>query len=401
MQIDVFVTIMRILALTFIITCPLFPVGFGADWPQWRGPNYDGISSESIPDNLHGELPVAWKAEVGIGFATVSVAGNRVLTMGNVDEHDIVSCIDAETGAFLWQFRYPCPLDPLYYEGGPGGTPTIHGDSVYTLSKKGHAFRLSLETGEVIWERDLIADHDFALPEWSFACSPFISGDRVLLNVGRNGLALDMETGKTLWAPSTETSGYATVVPYGDQHLLFSAKALIAFHEEDGRVSWELPWKSGRDVNAADPVVVGERILLSSSSGTSLLEIKDGQPLEVWKQHDKKWYFNPGVVIDGHSYSIHGTTHRPTELICTSLDTGEIIWAEEGYGSGGLVAAGKTVIVFDNGMLTLFEASPEGFKLLHRQTILEGKCWTSPVISHGRIYCRNAVGDLACIKVRK
>ena len=392
---------MKCLALSFALTCPLLSTVHGADWPQWRGPNYNGISSESIPPDLPEELPVAWKTKVGTGFATVSVASNRVLTMGNVDEHDIVSCIDAESGAFLWQFQYPCPLDPLYYEGGPGGTPTIHGDSVYTLSKKGHAFRLSLETGEVIWKRDLLADHDFDLPEWSFACSPFISDNRILLNVGRNGLALDRETGKTLWAPATETSGYATVVPYGDHHLLFSAKALIAFREDDGKVVWEFPWKSSRDVNAADPVVIGDRILLSSSSGTSLLEIKDGQPMEVWKQHDKKWYFNPGVTIDGHSYSIHGTTHRPTELMCTNLETGEIVWAEEGYGSGGLVAAGNTVIVFDNGVLTLFEASPAGFKPIHRQTVLEGKCWTSPVISHGRIYCRNAEGDLACVRLRQ
>jgi len=315
---------------------------FSLDWPNWRGPDHNGISKEAFPTELPETLPVAWKAKVGIGFCTVSVVGDRVLTMGNTDEKDTVWCLDARTGDVLWSHTYDCALDPLYYEGGPGGTPTIHEGSVYTLSKKGHAFRLDLETGAVIWQRDLIADHGFELPEWSFAGSAFIEGDRVLLNVGRGGLALAKDTGKTLWMPSTETAGYATVVPFSQSgenryHLLFSAKGLIGFDAETGAQKWDYPWKSSRDVNAADPLIAGNRIVVSSSGGTEMLAFSDGSatPEMVWKQHDMKWYFNPGILIGQHLYSLHGTTHRPTELMCTDLETGEIIWQEEGFGSGG------------------------------------------------------------------
>lgn len=398
---------MRSRVLLFVLTLSLAAsLSRSSDWPHWRGPNHDGISLEAIPENLPESLPIAWKAKVGIGFCTVSVVGNRVLTMGNQDDRDTVWCLDAESGEVLWKHTYDCPLDPLYYEGGPGGTPTVHEGSVYTLSKKGHAFRLDLETGKVIWERDLLADHEFALPEWSFACSPYIDGDRVLLNVGRGGLALSRETGETLWMPSTETSGYATVVPFpggesAASHLLFSAKALIALDSSSGKEIWSYPWKSSRDVNAADPVVVGDRIVVSSSAGTEMLiPGSDGsEPTVSWKQHDLKWYFNPGVKIGNHLYSLHGTTHRPTELICTDVETGETIWSEEGFGSGGLKAAGEIVIVFDLGKLTLFRATPEGFTPLLQQQVLEGKCWTSPVFSNGRIYCRNAAGDLAVVEV--
>lgn len=388
--------------LLFLIVTPLSAV----DWPNWRGPDYDGISKEAFPDTLPETLPVAWQTKVGIGFCTVSVVGDKVLTMGNENDKDTVFCLDAETGAVLWSHTYDCELDPLYYEGGPGGTPTIHEGAVYTLSKKGHAFRLDLETGAVLWQRDLLADHGFALPEWSFAGSPFIEDDRVLLNVGRGGLALSRETGETLWMPSTETAGYATVVPFSQEkdnryHLLFSAKGLIGFDAATGTARWEYPWKSSRDVNAADPVIAGNRIVVSSSAGTELLHFEPGDtaPVPVWKQHDMKWYFNPGVLIGGHLYSLHGTTHRPTELMCTDVETGKIIWQEEGFGSGGLKAAGDTVIVFDNGLLTLFRATPEKYELTHQQKILDGKCWTSPVFSHGRIYCRNAAGDLAAVRV--
>ncbi|MDF1853152.1 MAG: PQQ-like beta-propeller repeat protein [Verrucomicrobiales bacterium] len=398
---------MRSRVLLFVLTLSLAAsLSRSSDWPHWRGPNHDGISLEAIPENLPESLPIAWKAKVGIGFCTVSVVGNRVLTMGNQDDRDTVWCLDAESGEVLWKHTYDCPLDPLYYEGGPGGTPTVHEGSVYTLSKKGHAFRLDLETGKVIWERDLLADHEFALPEWSFACSPYIDGDRVLLNVGRGGLALSRETGETLWMPSTETSGYATVVPFpggesAASHLLFSAKALIALDSSSGKEIWSYPWKSSRDVNAADPVVVGDRIVVSSSAGTEMLIPGSGgsEPTVSWKQHDLKWYFNPGVKIGNHLYSLHGTTHRPTELICTDVETGETIWSEEGFGSGGLKAAGEIVIVFDLGKLTLFRATPEGFTPLLQQQVLEGKCWTSPVFSNGRIYCRNAAGDLAVVEV--
>jgi outer membrane protein assembly factor BamB len=377
-----------------------------ADWSNWRGPDYDGTSKEIFPANLPETLPIAWKTNVGTGFSSVSVAGDRVLTKGNENEKDTVWCLSTETGEVIWKHTYDCALDPLYYEGGPGGTPTIHEDSVYTLSKKGHAFRLDLETGKVIWKRDLIADHGFELPEWSFAGSAFIDRERVLLNVGRGGLALSKETGETLWMPSTETSGYATVVPFsppgGDPyHLLFSAKSLIGFDSATGKQRWEYPWKSSRDVNAADPLIVGNRILVSSSGGTELLSFEEGKtdPVPVWKQHDMKWYFNPGVLIGDHLYSLHGTTHRPTELICTEVDTGKIVWQQEGFGSGGLKAAGDTVIVFDNGLLTLFRATPGKYDLIHQQKILDGKCWTAPVFSHGKIYCRNAAGELAAVNV--
>ncbi len=379
-----------------------------ADWPNWRGPDHDGIAREELPDPLPEKLPILWKRDVGTGFSSIAAVGNRVLTMGNVNERDSVWCLDANTGSVLWQHTYDCPLDPLYYEGGPGATPTVHEGSVYTLSKKGHVFRLDLETGDVIWQRDLVADHDVELPEWSFAGSPLIDKDRVLLNVGRGGIALLVVNGETLWLPSTETAGYATPVPFSKPgsaatHLLFSAKSLIALNAGSGKQVWEFPWKCSRDVNAADPVLVGDRIVLSNSNGTvALAPGPDGTEPEVaWEQRDMKWYFNPGVLVGGHIYSLHGTTHRPTELICTDAATGKIVWAEDGFGSGGQIATTKYVVVFDLGKLIIFPATPEGFKPVLEQKILDGKCWTAPTLANGRIYCRSAEGEVVCIAAGK
>ena len=391
----------------FVTCVAIHGAVFAEDWPHWRGARFDGISKETIPEKLPDSLPILWTADVGIGFSAFAVVGNRVLTMGNADGKDTVWCLDAESGDVLWKHRYDCALDPLYYEGGPGGTPTVVDGAVYTLSKKGHAFRLNLETGNVEWSRDLVKDHGLELPEWSFAGSAYVEEDLVVLNAGRRGIALSRETGETVWMPDSETSGYATVVPFSPkpdepmQHLLFSAKSLLSIDITDGKLHWEYPWKSSRDVNAADPLVIGNEVVVSSSAGTQRLRPNsDGSAPEiVWEQKDLKWYFNPGVLIDGHIYSLHGTTHRPTELTCTDAATGEPLWSEEGFGSGGLIAAGKHLVVFDLGTLTIFPASEEGFEPILRQTLLDGKCWTTPVVANSRIFCRNAEGKVVAVQL--
>jgi outer membrane protein assembly factor BamB len=384
-----------------------FQFAAAEDWPNWRGPRFDGVSNEKLPDKLPDEPSVVWKAKVGTGFSTVSVARGRVFTMGNANGTDTVWCLDAATGELIWKHDYPCELDPLYYEGGPGATPTVHGDSVFTLSKKGHAFRLNFETGAVRWSRDLVGDHGFELPEWSFASSPFIFEERIILNVGGAGTALDYETGRTIWKSSEKPSGYATAVPFHrndkPELILFVAKEVIGLDPLTGRVAWSFASECSRNVNAADPVVSGNRFMISSSVGAVCLEVGPGAnptPTVIWETKKLRTYFNPTVRVGDHLFALHGTTHRPTELVCLDWKTGETRWNEPGFGSGALMAAPDRLILFDNGELTIFPANAERFEPLTRSQILSGKCWTVPVWSNDRIYCRNAEGDLACVALR-
>ena len=374
---------------------------FAEDWPNWRGPQYDGISTEALPDILPDELPEIWKTKVGIGFSTVSVSGDFVLTMGNESETDIVWCLDAKSGEVIWKHEYPCPLDPLYFEGGPCATPTVSENCVFTFSRKGHAFCLDLTSGEVLWSRDLLADYEFELPEWSFSSSPVIHENLVLLNAGGAGIALNRETGDTIWKSNSKASGYASAVPFGDRFLLFSFADLVSFAPETGQVDWKIDWPSGRGVNAADPIVSGGQFLISSALGSGLFDLENGKPREIWRNKDLRCYFNAGVLLDGHVYALHGTTHKPTALICLNWKTGETVWSEPGFATGGVVAAAVgNVILFDKGELTIFPASPKGFAPTLRQQVLTGKCWTAPVFANGQIYVRNAKGDLACLSAR-
>ena len=141
-----------------------------ADWSQFRGPNHDGISSETKwSDGWGNDAPKRlWKQEVGIGFATVSVADGRVVTIGNKDNVDSVRCFSESSGELLWEHSYASDLGPKYYEGGPGSTPTIDGDRVYVLSKWGDFFSLDAKSGKVVWKRQLVEEEKFEVPDWGF-----------------------------------------------------------------------------------------------------------------------------------------------------------------------------------------------------------------------------------------
>jgi len=387
--------------------CAPFAFAQANDWPQWRGPKHDGISSEQNwlkPWSADGPKRL-WKANVGIGFSSVSVSAGRVFTMGNtITNVDTVWCLDAASGRVLWTNSYPCALDPKYYEGGPGATPTIDGDRVFTFSKKGHVLCIDAASGKTIWSRNIADELSLKLPEWSFAGSAHVEGDLVILNAGSAGTALDKKTGRIIWSSSPEPSGYATPVPFemNDQRTvaIFSAKALVAVNPRTGRTLWDFPWETGRDVNAADPIVRGDRIFISSSTGAALLQVRSNQVTAVWnKPNFMRNYFNPSVLLGDFLYGIDGTTHRPTALACVDFNTGERKWSQSNFGSGALMAADNKLIILDKGEIIIADATPEKYTERARAQVIGGKCWTAPVLANGRVYCRNAVGDLVCLQV--
>ena len=170
------------------------------DWPQWRGINRDGISSEKIsPANWGKEGPKQlWKKEVGTGVSSVAVTGGRLYTMGNNGSMDVVYCLDAATGAEIWKHTYPQSLGDRSFEGGPAGTPTVDGDKVYTLSHEGDLFCLAASTGKVVWKKNLPRDLNGFRQKFGYAGSPLVDGNLVIVDSGGQGastVALDKATG--------------------------------------------------------------------------------------------------------------------------------------------------------------------------------------------------------------
>lgn len=380
-------------------------------WRHWRGPNHNGVSPQSnwAPPPADESPAELWKANVGIGFSSISVGNGRVYTMGNASNTDTVYCFDHLTGERLWTHAYPTELDPKYYEGGPSATPAIDGNAVYTISKVGDVYCLEAATGKVIWSKNISQELGAEIPTWGYAGSPLVQGELLILNVGKFGSALNKNTGALVWTTGKEPSGYGTAVPFSMDGVkcvaLFGGKEVAGVSLDKGEVLWTAPWKTDYDVNAADPIISGNTVFVSSSygSGGGLFEFSRSGSKKIWANKEMRNHYNSCVLIDGHLYGIdgHGDERKP-QLKCLELATGKVVWAEPAVGTGTLIAAdGKLIILGGKGELIIAKATSKGFEAISRSQVIGGKCWTAPALSDGLLYVRNAQGVLICLDLRK
>ena len=377
-----------------------------ADWPIWRGPTYDGISTEK-DWKLSGEPKTLWEAEVGLGFASFVVGDGRVLTSGHADEKDTVWCLDAVTGKMIWKHEYPADLGDKYYEGGTSNTPTIDGDKVYHLSRWGDLFCFEAATGKIVWEKNVQKETEANIPDWGFAGAPLVQGGLLVLNVGKAGLGVDKVSGKIVWKSDTDSAGYSTPYPITRDGkklaIIGSGDAYNAVQVEDGTPVWSYRWATRYGVNASDPILSGDSLFISTgyNKGCTLLKLTDRQPEKVWESKVLKNQFNSSVLLDGYLYGIDGDQNSRCSLKCVKLADGKVAWEEKSIGFGSLMAAdGRLIILTEKGELVLAKATAEKFDEISRAQVLSGRCWSAPVLANGRVYVRNAPGHVVCLEAK-
>jgi len=374
------------------------------DWPQFRGPRRDGQSTESNwLDSWPADGPrVLWKAQVGIGFSSFAVAKGRAYTIGNAEETDTVFCLDADKGQVLWYHPYPAELGAKFFIGGPTSTPTVDGDRVYSIGRQGDLFCFDAASGKIVWHKNIRKEYEIPEPSWGFGGSPIVHGDLLLLNAGEAGLALDKATGSVVWRSSGEC-GYSTPLPYGPLFLFTSGTGYTAVDVKTGKPAWRIKWVTQYGVNAADPIVDGSSVFLSTGygKGAALFNVEQGEPKNVWQSRVLRSQMNPPVLIGGHLYGIDGDENSKVSLKCIELSTGTEKWSQPLTGMGSVtVAAGKLLVLAD-GELSVAPVDPKEYKPTARARILSGKCWTVPVLSNGRLYARNAEGNVVALDLRK
>ena len=190
-----------------------------AAWPNWMGPGHDGISSETdwSTEWPKDGLPLVWQEAIGIGFSSVAIADGRLFTMGHVDGQEFVYGFDALTGKMLWSHAYDAPLVDNLHEGGPGSTPTVDGEFLYTLGRAGQLICFRAATGQIVWAQPFQEDLGVALPEWGFTSSPYVLGDQLVFEAGRV-VSYDKTSGKKRWQTDKHQAGYgsAAVFSLGD-----------------------------------------------------------------------------------------------------------------------------------------------------------------------------------------
>jgi outer membrane protein assembly factor BamB len=377
------------------------------DWPHWRGPNFDGISTET---NYRVQWPAAgpkvlWRTPVGVGYSSMSVSRGWLYTMGNTKDVDAVSCVDVATGKVLWQHTYPClAKDPQGYRG-PRTTPTVDGNRVYTLSRLGHFFALDATTGRVLWAKNFARQYGAKAPTWGFSGSPLVEGRMVITEVGGKGssvVAFDKVTGREIWRSGNDKVAYSSIVPFmqGGQRCLavLSAESISGRLAVNGREIWRAPWKTKYDVNAATPIVIGTLVFVSSGygKGCALFNFSTRPPRVVWQNKNMRNHVGTCVFWDRRLY---GFDER--ELRCLDVATGRVLWKERKYGKGSLFKAGRHWIVYsDKGYVAVADLSPAGCRELSGFQVLKGRdTWAVPVLANGLLFCRN-LNTVACVDLR-
>ena len=415
----------------FLIICVLLygvvSIVGAADWPQWRGPNRNGISEETglLKEWADSGPQVLWKVPLGEGFSGISVVGGRIYTMFSEADDEFVVCLNASNGEEVWRFR----SDSNYHESqggnGPRATPTIDGELLFTVTAQGKLYALNTENGEKVWSHDLQEEFGSKIPRWGGCTSPLVEGDLLLVEVGgKDGesiVAFDKTNGDVVWSSHTDILGYSSpiAVTIGGirQLIVFTGTQLVSVSPEIGNLYWTYPWQTEYDVNAATPVfiapdkifissgygkgaaVVRVRVMMSAESttgeGEGGMSHRDRVEMtveEIWKNQDMKNHFATSVLHDDYLYGFDNAI-----LKCIDANTGMEKWKTRGFGKGTLMLADEHLIILsDSGKLGLAEATPSAYNEVSSAEVLSGLCWTVPTLANGRLYARNE-NEMVCL----
>ena len=388
----------------------------GDDWPQFMGPNRDGKAPGSIVRTLPPEGPtVLWRAPVGEGFAGPVVVAGKTILFHRVDDEEVVEARDALSGAPLWRTSYPTSYrDDFGFDEGPRSAPTVVDGAVYTCGAQGAVQALDLSTGERRWSVD--SQTRFS-PEKGFfgaACSPLVAGGHVMINLGgRDGsgiVAFAADSGEVVWTATEDPASYSAPIlaDFGDgpRALFFTRMGLVDLDPADGTVRATLRWRSRSraSVNAASPVVVGNRVFLSASYGTGaiLLERTADGYAEVWSNDEAlSNHYATSIHYQGVLYGYHGRQEYGQALRAVDAATGAVRWEMERFGAGSLLLAGEILVILrESGELVLADATPEAFRPTARAQLLDRVVRAFPALADGVLYARNG-GEVAAFDLRQ
>ncbi len=414
---------------------PLAKSAVTQDWTSFLGPSHNAVSTET---RLSRKLPppLVWELSKGTGYASPAISGDRLLFLQRQGGEEIVECLHAETGAARWQFRYATAFEDRYgYNNGPRSSPVINEGRVYTLGAEGKLHCLDLESGKVVWNRDLRSEYKVPQDFFGTASTPLMEEGTLIVNVGAPGgpcvVGLDKTTGKEIWRAGKEWGpGYSSPIPadvHGKRRVLVFAGGesnpptggLLSIDPANGKVDFAFPWrsKSYESVNASCPVVFGNKVFISASykTGGALLEIQpDFSHKVLWTTPEFGLHFNTPIYRDGYLYGFDGRNEPDASLACVEVATGKIAWRknpewQENFETGGqqrqqtlgtfrgslLAADGNFLCLGELGHLLWMDLTPKGYKELARTWLFAAReSWALPVLSKGLLYVVQNTRDM-------
>ncbi len=394
-----------------------------ANWPQWRGPQRNGISSET---GLLKEWPkdgpkLLWQVrDIGSGYSTPAVVGERLYLLTNKGmEEEFVRALEVKDGKQAWSTRIGKVGNPNQEPSYPAArsTPTVDGELLYALGSDGDLVCLERATGQVRWQKNLRTDFGGQPGIWAYAESPLIDGDVLVCTPGgaeATLVALNKRTGQLLWkspVPGGDQAAYASAIVATvagvRQYVQFLQKGLVGVDAKSGKFLWRYD-KTAQGSPANIPTPVGRDNYIYSATGRGgggLIKLNVNQnraePEQVYSSPRLPTAIGGAVLVGDYLY---GTTSQA--LVCADFKTGDIKWTDRGVGAGSLCYAdGRLYLHGESGELALVEATPEGYREKGRfippdqPDRGQSKAWAYPVVANGRFYIRD-FGVLWCYDVK-
>jgi outer membrane protein assembly factor BamB len=394
--------------------------GVADDWPQFLGPDRNGICAETdlIDAFLDDDPSIVWRAAAGVGMSGVAVSAGSVYTLYQDDQQQYVVALDEGTGDQKWRTG----IADAYQNSmgnGPRATPTVAGATVFVFTGEGILAALSVETGKVQWKVDTARDLEAKPADYGMSSSPLVVGGKVVVHVGsRNGtvVAYDVESGDRVWNAGNQPSGYSSPVMMNfggtKQIVSFIGAAVVGIAPADGLELWNHAFETEYGCNIAVPRQLNDSSLLISSGenhGSAILKVTASG--DTWLVEEAWTSFGKGSVLrsewqtpvetNGYLFGMDniGSAGPITNLVCVNIASGKQVWIKKRFGKSNLTLAdGKLFISTMNGELVIVKAVEGGFQETARATVL-GMTRQAPVIANGQLYLRDD-NEVVCIDIR-
>jgi outer membrane protein assembly factor BamB len=379
------------------------------DWTQWGGPHRNFQSSATGLSDQWPEdgPPVIWKRELGPGYSSILVEGDRIYTMYRKGEQECTVAMEADGGETVWEYCCDAPFiaGKMSMEFGPGphSTPLIVGDRMFTVGVTDKLHCLDKKTGKVLWKHDLAGEFDATILDRGYSASPIAYGDNVIVTVGGEGksvMAFRQNDGSVAWkAQDFENSHCSPIlIKFGgrDHLVVFMTQQIAGLDPTSGDLLWEHPHETQFGANISTPAWSGDGLIFMSSAyngGSRMVRlIEDGGAFrteEVWYNRRMQIHHGNVLRIGDVIYGSSGS-FGPAFLIALDAQSGKRLWRERGFAKSTLLAAdGKVILLDEDGQLALTRMSPEGLEVLSKVKLLERTSWTVPTLSDTTLYIRD------------
>jgi outer membrane protein assembly factor BamB len=386
-----------------------------SDWPQWRGPERNGVSKDT---GLSKQWPSsgpqrAWSiSSLGEGYGSLAIKGDRIFVQGTSGSSSVVFCLNRADGKTVWS----AALGSKVTEGrgnGPRSTPTVDNDRVYALTENGDLACLSAPDGSPVWRKNILKEFGGNNPGWLISESPLIDGARVIVTPGGSGagiVALDKMTGKEIWRAKdlSDSASYSSCIAAdvgGVRTIMnFTSRAAVGVRASDGKLMWSNSSAANNAANCTTPVFADNKVFFTSSYGQGAALL--GLSAQSGEVKAKELYFTKNmmnhhggvVLVNGYIYGFHGDA----VLTCIEFATGKRMWANRSVGKGSLTYAdGMLYLLSEGHVVGLAEANPNSYVEKGRFSITDqGRpSWAHPVVVGGKLYVRDQ-GTLSVYDVK-